>query len=139
MVIGAVSLLLFPTLALTASSVSAASSPVTSTTLNNDLCAGSDLSLDTSGGTQCPQASTDNFQTLLSNVINIFTVVVGIIAVIMIIVGGLRYITSGGESSKVGGAKTTIIYALVGLVVVALAQLLVHFVLSQSANVTAGS
>ena len=52
----------------------------------------------------------------------------------MIIVGGLRYITSGGESSNISGAKTTIIYALVGLVIVALAQFIVHFVLNKAVN-----
>jgi hypothetical protein len=58
--------------------------------------------------------------------------VVGVIAVIMIIIGGLKYVTSGGDSSAVGSAKNTIIYALVGLVVVALAQALVKFVLAKT-------
>jgi hypothetical protein len=52
----------------------------------------------------------------------------------MIIIGGLKYITSGGESSNVSGAKNTIIYAIVGLIVVALAQFIVHFVLANTAN-----
>lgn len=75
---------------------------------------------------------------LLTKAVNVFSAVVGVIAVLMIIVGGLRYITSGGDTGKVSAAKTTIIYALVGLVVVALAQLIVHFVLNQ-ANSFAGS
>jgi hypothetical protein len=130
---GVIAAMLLPTLALTTMSASAA---VTSGTINNDLCAGSNLTLDTTGATSCPTASTTSFQALLEKIINIFTVVVGVIAVVMIIVGGLRYITSGGEASKVGGAKTTIIYALIGLVVVALAQVVVHFVLNQSAGIT---
>jgi hypothetical protein len=74
--------------------------------------------------------------TTLTNIINIFSGIVGVIAVLMIIVGGLRYITSGGDTNKVSGAKTTIIYALVGLVVVAMAQLIVHFVLTQASTLT---
>jgi hypothetical protein len=49
----------------------------------------------------------------------------------MIIWGGLRYITSGGDSAKITSAKNTIIYALIGLVVVALAQFIVKFVLAK--------
>src|SRR5215475_5256135 len=52
----------------------------------------------------------------VSNLINIFSLIVGAISIIMIIIGGFRYITSGGESSSVSGAKNTIIYALIGLV-----------------------
>jgi hypothetical protein len=44
----------------------------------------------------------------------------------------LRYITSGGDSTKVSGAKNTLIYAIIGLIIVALAQLIVHFVLGQA-------
>ena len=49
----------------------------------------------------------------------------------MIIYGGMRYITSGGDSGKITSAKNTIIYALIGLVVVALAQFIVKFVLNK--------
>jgi hypothetical protein len=77
---------------------------------------------------------------LISEVINIMSVLVGAICVIMIIVGGFRYVTSGGESNSVSGAKNTIIYAIVGLVIVALAQIIVHFVLSRlNGTIGAGS
>jgi hypothetical protein len=54
----------------------------------------------------------------------------------MIIVGGLKYITSGGDSGNVSGAKNTILYAIVGLVVVALAQIIVRFVLTRVTTAT---
>ncbi len=82
---------------------------------------------------------TSSLQKLITNIINIFSVIVGVIAVIMIIVGGLKYITSGGESSNVSGAKNTIIYAIVGLIVVALAQFIVRFVLTNTNNATNGA
>lgn len=86
------------------------------------------------GSADCPidaSGTGDRLNHILTLVVNIFSLVVGVVAVIMIIVGGLRYITSGGESSNVSTAKNTIIYAIVGLVVVALAQFLVHFVLAK--------
>jgi Type IV secretion system pilin len=75
---------------------------------------------------------------IVTQVIDILSLVVGVVAVIMIIVGGLRYITSGGESGSVTGAKNTILYAVVGLIVVAMAQVIVRFVVSR-ATVTGAS
>ncbi len=75
---------------------------------------------------------------LIKDVINIFSLVVGVVAVIMIIIGGLRYIISGGESGNVTGAKNTILYAIIGLVVVALAQIIVRFVLDRVTTAPAG-
>jgi hypothetical protein len=74
---------------------------------------------------------------ILTEVINIMSLLVGAICVIMIIVGGFKYVTSGGESNNVTGAKNTIVYAIVGLVIVALAQIIVHFVLSRLNNAQA--
>ncbi|MEO7364523.1 MAG: pilin [Candidatus Saccharimonadales bacterium] len=73
---------------------------------------------------------TGSLQAVAKKVVNIFSVIVGIVAVIFVIYGGFRYITSGGDSGSVGNAKNTLIYALVGLVIVALAQVIVHYVLS---------
>ncbi len=67
-------------------------------------------------------------------IINVFSLIVGVVSVIMIIVGGLKYITSGGESGNITGAKNTILYAIIGLVVVALAQVVVRFVLQKTAQ-----
>jgi hypothetical protein len=96
-------------------------------------CAGASL-----GGTDvCGGNSGTSIGSLISTVINILSVIVGAVAVIMIIIGGLKYITSGGESSKTASAKNTIIYALVGLVIAALAQVLIHFVLTKATNTSA--
>lgn len=69
---------------------------------------------------------------IITTIINIFSIVVGVVAVIMIIVGGLKYITSGGDSGNITSAKNTILYAIVGLIVVALAQIIVRFVLEKA-------
>lgn len=47
--------------------------------------------------------------------------VAGIVCVIMIIIGGVRYVTSQGDSGGVQSAKNTVLYAVVGLVVILLA------------------
>jgi len=70
--------------------------------------------------------------TTIGKVVDLLSVIVGIIAVIMIIVAGFRYITSGGNQESVKSAKNTLIYAVIGLVIVALAQIIVAFVLDQA-------
>jgi len=49
----------------------------------------------------------------------------------MIIVGGIRYATSNGDQSAVKGAKDTILYAVVGLIVALVAYAIVNFVINQ--------
>ena len=63
----------------------------------------------------CTVDPTDRVNGIIRLTINIFSLVVGIVAVIMIIVGGLKYITSGGDTGKCTGAKNTILYAIIGL------------------------
>lgn len=62
--------------------------------------------------------------------IDLISIVVGVIAVIMIIIGGLKYIMSSGDSNNINSAKNTILYAIIGLVIVALAQIIVRYVLT---------
>ncbi len=78
---------------------------------------------------------TDNGVTnTLGTVVNILSLVVGAVAIIAIISGGFKYIMSGGDANKVGNAKSTILYALVGIVVVVLAQFIVRFVITTSSS-----
>jgi lysylphosphatidylglycerol synthetase-like protein (DUF2156 family) len=119
--------------ALATASVSAA---VDTNNIQGNLCQGSNGDL--SGSATSPDQSTCGDQAtttankLVSTIINIISVVVGVIAVIMIIVAGFRYVTSGGRDEAVKGAKNTILYAIIGLVIVALAQIIVHFVLAKT-------
>lgn len=69
---------------------------------------------------------------LAETIINMFSLIIGVIAVIMIIIGGLKYIMSAGDPSNVTSAKNTILYAIVGLVIVAFAQIIVLFVLQET-------
>lgn len=72
---------------------------------------------------------------IIREIINVMSLIVGAICVLMIIFGGFRYMISGGESAGVTSAKNTILYAVVGLVVVLLAQALVRFVFARATSV----
>lgn len=101
--------------------------------INNGLCAGSNLQFTDNPG-QCATSSgqaISSINSLVKTAVNLLSAIVGIVAVIMIIIGGFRYVTSGGNDTSVTSAKNTILYAIIGLVVVALAQVLVRFTLSK--------
>lgn len=63
-------------------------------------------------------------------VVNILTWAIGVVAIAFIIVGGIKYATSGGDEKKVASAKNTILYAVIGLVVGLLANVIIRFVLN---------
>lgn len=69
---------------------------------------------------------------IIANVVNILSILVGIAAVVMIIVGGFKYITSNGDTGNINSAKQTIVYAVIGLVIVAFAQFMVQFVIKET-------
>lgn len=74
-------------------------------------------------------AGDTNLSVRVKDVVNIILYVLGVVAVIMIIIGGFRYVVSGGDSSAVTGAKNTILYAVIGLIVAILAYAIVNFVI----------
>ncbi len=100
------------------------------TEIQNNLQCGTTLVTD-STGTCDTTGGTTTVNDTVKKAINFFSAVVGIVSVIMIIYGGFKYISSGGDSGNVTSAKNTIIYAVIGLVVVAMAQFIVQFVLGK--------
>ena len=86
-----------------------------------------------SGGTaECNgDAAGEQVSSLLKTGITIFQAIIGIIALFVLMVGGLGYVTSGGDTSKTKTAKDRILYAVIGLVVVGLSQVIVQFTLNR--------
>jgi len=108
---------------------------VSAQTTNIGDCLSQGSNLTTGDGSSCQgdtsNSGTTTLQNIVTTILNVFSIVVGIVAVVMIVVGGFKYITSGGDSGKITSAKNTIVYAVIGLVVVALAQFIVKFVLNR--------
>ena len=101
----------------------------------DNLCSGAE-SLQFGGEGDCDdvEGAEDTVNSLVGTIVNVISVVVGIVAVIMIIFGGFKYITSGGDSGNISSAKNTILFAIVGLIIVAMAQIIVRFVLSRAVS-----
>lgn len=94
----------------------------------SDACA----ALGSNGDCSSTPANGTDLNSIVKAVINIMSAIVGIVAVIMLIVGGFKYVTSNGDSSAISSAKSTITYALVGVVIAVLAQAIVQFVLAKA-------
>lgn len=67
----------------------------------------------------------------LTRVTTLVAYIAGIAAILIMIIGGIMYILSGGDSAKVSTAKNTVLYALIGLVVVILARTIIVFVIGK--------
>ena len=64
-------------------------------------------------------------------VVRFIALIAGIAAVIVIIIGSIRFITSSGDSNSVSSAKQTILYALIGLVIIVIGQSIIAFVIKK--------
>jgi hypothetical protein len=97
-----------------------AAGPFSGTEAKNQACAG------INGCT-----STTSLDNTIKAALNILSAVAGVAAVIMVIIAGFKYITSGGDSGKVSSAKNTMVYAIIGIIVVAMSQFIAQFVINR--------
>lgn len=95
------------------------------------VCSNGAGSTDVCQSVNSSKSTTNPFIKIIKVAITVIAIVVGIAAVIMIVIAGLRFVTAGGDAQAVASARSTIIYALVGLVVAVMAESLVAFVLNK--------
>ena len=77
-----------------------------------------------------PTLSENSIPALISLVVTIMMTFIGGLSVVFIIAGGIKYVTSGGDEKKVGSAKNTILYAVIGLVIAFLGAIIVRVVMN---------
>ena len=118
---------------LAVASLSLLPAPATYADAKSDACEGL-----TGGATQngacVPPAGSASVNSILHTVIDIFGRIIGIAAVLMVMYSGFQYVTAGGDSGKVSSAKNTLIYAIVGLIVAAFAEVIVQFVVKRTTS-----
>lgn len=68
---------------------------------------------------------------VIATIISIAFALAGIVAVIFLIIGGFNYVTAGGNPEQIEMAKTTIVNAIIGLVVILISYLIVQFIMTQ--------
>ncbi len=83
--------------------------------------------------------NTESFMQTIINIVNVLLTLIGIVAAIYLVLGGVRYILSEGEEDQTKKAKNTIIYAVIGIIVVGLSAMIVNFVIEDVVGTTTNS
>lgn len=65
---------------------------------------------------------------IVGNILSVALPVGGIILFVMLVLGGIFFIASGPDPKRVAAAKNTITYAIIGVVILALAFLLIRLI-----------
>ncbi len=79
-------------------------------------------------GTAAPGTNADSIRVIIIKIITAILNFLALIAVIVVVIAGIRLIVSQGEDDQKDKAKKTIIYALIGLVIVLFARVIVGLV-----------
>ena len=105
---------------------------VTQNSSNAGICT-SDVPDSVKAAAGCAQPG-KTLEDVILYIVNVIIGVSGIVAVIFIVVGGVGYMTSAGDTTKLEKAKKTILYAAIGLIICALAFAIVNFVILNLLN-----
>lgn len=73
------------------------------------------------------------------NLVNYILTFLGLLAVIMIIYAGFLMLTAGGDEKQVGKAKTLIIWAGVGIIIILLSYAIVSFFVQAGNGIAGGT
>lgn len=85
-----------------------------------------------------PNDPNTGFTDIVGRVLTWIFVLAGILAVVYLIYSGIQYITAGGDTEKATAARTGIIHAVIGIVIILLAVLIVTWVMGIVQSGTAG-
>ncbi|MBI4948348.1 hypothetical protein HY844_02230 [Candidatus Berkelbacteria bacterium] len=68
------------------------------------------------------------FSVILGQIIALVLTIAALTAFIYLLIAGFQYITAGGDSAKVDGARKGITNALIGIIIIMISYLLLRFV-----------
>lgn len=77
---------------------------------------------------QNKDSSGDQVGGIIKTIVEVLLMAVGAISIIMIVIGGILFALSSGDAQKAAKARSTILYAVVGLIVSVFASAIVNFV-----------
>lgn len=76
-----------------------------------------------------PEVKIDN--DLVTTIFNVVLALAGAVAVVFIIWGGIQYTLSQGEPNKIKKAKDTLLYSIVGLIIVMFSFVILNYVIGK--------
>ena len=75
-------------------------------------------------------ASGNDLLTPLRNIVNALLTFAAVVAVIFVIIGGVRYIVSQGDEDAQVQARNTIVYSVIGIIVIMLSTVIINYILA---------
>ena len=99
--------------------------PAVSAANGIDIC-----SKENENSVYCQNKNTGETQVngIIKTIVEVLLMAVGAISIIMIVIGGILFALSSGDTQKAAKARSTILYAVVGLIVSIFASAIVNFV-----------
>jgi succinate dehydrogenase/fumarate reductase cytochrome b subunit len=91
------------------------------------------------GNLPAPQAGGVNIRTIILNILTWVLNFLALLAVVYIVIAGIRLIVSQGEDEQKGKAKKTILFVIVGLIVIILARIIVGFITNDVPGIINGN
>ncbi len=77
------------------------------------------------------KAKTNPVIVVLKELLNMLSLIAGIAATVVLVVSGFRLITSNGDANGVKSARDGVLYVVIGIVVVIIAQSIIAFVINK--------
>ena len=96
----------------------------------NDVCDSAQGTKAANSTVCAPQNEENPITKTIGNVVDLVSVVAGAVAVIIIIWAGFQFVIGNGDPAKIAKARQTIIYAVVGLIVIVASNLLISFIVN---------
>ena len=81
------------------------------------------------------QTSFQNLPDFVYYIINFAISVSALIAVVSLVISGFRYILSFGDDKKIKAATQSLLYSLLGLILVFIAPIIIKFVINTIINI----
>jgi len=75
-----------------------------------------------------PLGNVKTFPELINNAISGILGVVGAVALVMMVIGGITWMTSAGNADRVRRGRDTLLWAILGLVIIFLSYAIINFV-----------
>lgn len=77
-----------------------------------------------------PILTSTDLPAVLNTIINVVLIFLFLVAFAYLIYGGSQFLTSSGDADKVASARNTILYAIIGVIVIALSYVLLNWVIN---------
>ncbi len=100
----------------------------------------SNSSTGASGGIQIPNfLGANNFQDLLVKILNALWVLAALITMLMVLISGFQFLLASGNPEKIEKAKRTLLYVVIGFVIIILSYSASAIIKSVTDTLTAGT